>query len=65
MRHLVDKMPDKPTDCPFAVPSLYPTDWWCDQTMQFCPYFTTGHPRASSCPALVSMTDLISKLSEK
>ena len=65
MRYLVDKMPDKPADCPFAVPSLYTSDWWCDQTMQSCPYFTTGHHNDSSCLALVSMTYLISKLTEK
>ena len=53
MRYLVDKMPEKPTD------------WWCDQAMQLCPYFTTEHSNASSCLGLVSMTGLISKMTEK
>ena len=65
MRYLVDKMPDKPADCPFTVPSLYPSDWWCDKAMQSCPYFTTEHSNSSSCLCLVSMTALISKLTEK
>ena len=65
MRYLVDKMPDKPTDCPFSQPTLYHTDWWCDKAMQLCPYFTTEHSNAISCLGLVSMTGIISKLNEK
>lgn len=66
MRYLVDKMPVKPTDCPFSQPTLPHEDWWwCDQAMQICPYFTTEHSNVSSCLGLVSMTGIISKLSEK
>lgn len=65
MRYLVDKMPEKPTDCPFSQPTLHHADWWCDKAMQLCPYFTTEHPTGISCLGLVSMTGLISKLSEK
>lgn len=65
MRYLVDKMPDKPTDCPFSQPILQHADWWCDKAMQLCPYFTTKHPTAISCLGLVSTTGLIYKLSEK
>ena len=65
MRYIVDKMPEKPTDCPFSQPTLHHADWWCDKDMQLCPYFTTEHSNASSCLGLVSMTGLISKLTEK
>lgn len=64
MRYLVDKMPDKPRDCPFSVPTMY-SDWWCDNAMQLCPYFTTEHHTAASCLCLVSMTGLLANLSEK
>ena len=65
MRYLVDKMPEKPTDCPFSQQTLYHSDRWCDQALQPSPHFTTEHSNASSCLGLVSMTGLISKLTEK
>ena len=65
MRYLVDKMPEKPTDCPFSQPTLYHADWWCDAAMQLCPYCTTEHSNANSCLGLISMTGIISKLNEK
>lgn len=65
MRYIVDKMPTQPTDCPFSQPTLHHDDWWCDQSMQMCPYFNDPKSSRISCPGLVSMTGLISELNTK
>ena len=65
MRYLVDKMPEKPTDCPFSQPTMHHADWWCDHAMQVCPYFCNPQSSRISCPGLVSLTGLLSEINIK
>ena len=65
MRYIVDKMPERPQDCPFSLLTLYNEDCWCDHAMQVCAYFCDPKSSRVSCLGLVSLTGLLAELNNK
>lgn len=62
MRYIVDKLPPKPIDCPFCVPSLYGRNYWCDFCQTECNRFNDASIELRpTCNGLVSLTGIISQ----